>query len=140
MIMNIRDMLFAATVAALSTSAIASDIKLKIENVESDEGHLVIRTFDEAHADGFPLGEELREDRIKAEAGDIEFVIKALEAGTYAIGVYHDKDDSGALETNMLGAPREPVANTGEKAFLKPKFEPSSFELKDGEVEVTARF
>ncbi len=138
--MNIKIMVIAAAFAALSTSAIAGDIKLKIENVESDEGHLVIRTFDAERADGFPLGEELREDRIKAQTGDIEFVIDGLDAGTYAIGVYHDKDDSGALETNMVGAPKEPVANTGEKAFLKPKFEPSSFELEDGVVEVSASF
>ena len=138
--MNIKPMLVAASLAALSTSAIAGDIKLKIENIESDEGHLVIRTFDAARADGFPLGEELREDRIKAQAGNIEFVIKDLAAGTYAIGVYHDKDDSGALETNMVGAPQEPVANTGKKAFLKPKFEPSSFELQDDTVEVSAAF
>lgn len=140
MIMNIKNMVIAASFAALSTSAIAGDIKLKIENVGSDEGHLVIRTFDTAHADGFPTGEELREDRIKAQTGDMEFVIKGLDAGIYAIGVYHDKDDSGALETNMIGAPKEPVANTGEKAFLKPKFEPSSFELKDGVAEVSAKF
>lgn len=138
--MKIRSMFIAASLAALSTSAIADDIKLKIENIESDEGHLVIRTFDATRADGFPLGEELREDRIKAQPGDIEFVIQGLDEGIYAIGVYHDKDDSGALETNMVGAPQEPVANTGKKAFLKPKFDPSSFELKDGVVEVSAAF
>ncbi len=138
--MNIKSMLIAASFAVFSTSAIAGDIKLKIENIQSDEGHLVIRTFDAARADGFPLGDELREDRIKAQAGDMEFVIKGLDEGVYAIGIYHDKDDSGALEMNMVGAPREPVANTGKKAFLKPKFEPSSFELKDGAVEVTAAF
>ena len=138
--MNFKNTVIAATLAVLSTYAVAGEIKLKIENVESDEGHLVIRTFDAARADGFPLGEELREDRIKAQAGDIEFVIEGLDEGTYAIGVYHDKDDSGALETNMVGAPKEPVANTGQKAFLKPKFEPSSFELDGGAVEVSASF
>jgi uncharacterized protein (DUF2141 family) len=138
--MNIKNIVIAATAAALSSSAFAADIQLKMSNVASDEGHLVIRTFDAAHAEGFPTGEPLREDRIKALAGDVEFVISGVDAGTYAIGVYHDIDDSGELETNMIGAPKEPVANTGKKAILVPKFDPSSFEVTDGVVEVIAPF
>ena len=138
--MNIKNIVIAAAAAAISTSAVAGDIKLKMSNVESDEGHLVIRTFDAARAGDFPTGEPLREDRIKAQAGENEFVIAGVDAGTYAIGVYHDRDDSGELETNMIGAPLEPVANTGKKAILVPKFKPSSFEVSEGVVEVNAAF
>jgi uncharacterized protein (DUF2141 family) len=129
------------TTAAISTTAVAGDIKLTIKNIKNDQGHVVVRAFHESMAEGFPTGQSFREERIKAQAGEIVFELKSVPNGKWAIGVYHDLDDSGDLKTNFIGAPQEPVANTGEKVFLKPKFGPSSFDVSDAALaDVSAEF
>jgi uncharacterized protein (DUF2141 family) len=129
-----------AILMAFAGNAFSADVTLKMGNVGSTEGELEIRLFDEARADVFPLGDALLVERIPAKTGEVVHVFKDLPAGKYAIGVYQDLDNNGEIKTNVIGAPQEPVANTGKKAFLKPAFEPSSFQVVDANLEVTANF
>jgi uncharacterized protein (DUF2141 family) len=125
---------------ALSAPALAGDISLKMTNVKDDQGQLVIRLFNKMQAGSFPDGVAMREEKVAAAKGEVLHVIKDLPNHTYAIGVYQDVNNNGKLEMNFIGAPTEPVANTGKKVMLKPKFNDSSFDVADGVVEVVAEF
>jgi uncharacterized protein (DUF2141 family) len=139
--MKIKSLAAAVASYAIATSALAGDITLTIKNVKSEEGHVVVRAFHESMAPNFPMGFAFREERIPAQKGEMTFKLEGVPNGKWAIGVYQDLNDDGELNKNFAGAPKEPVANTGEKVFLMPKFGPSSFAVNDAAVaEVSAEF
>jgi uncharacterized protein (DUF2141 family) len=129
-----------AATALMSTTAIAGDVTLTVKNIKNDTGHVVVRVFHESQAADFPIGTPFREEKFKAVAGEYTHQLQALPKGTFAIGVFHDLDDNGELNKNFLGAPAEPVGNTGEKVFLIPKFDKSSFVITDENMDVVAEF
>lgn len=51
--------------------------------------------------------------------------IDDLDAGDYAIAIYHDVNNNGKLDTNILGIPKEPYAfsNNSGKKWKKPSFD-----------------
>ena len=59
-----------------------------------------------------------------------------LPPGRYAVAVYHDRDNSGKLETGAFGIPKEPVGFSNNPAFL---FGPPSFDAASIELDDTAR-
>jgi uncharacterized protein (DUF2141 family) len=55
--------------------------------------------------------------------------IKNLDPGTYAVAMYHDKNNNTRMDTNFLGIPKEgfgfslnPTIFTGPPSFRKVKF------------------
>ena len=139
--MKLKSLLVAATASAmLSAPAFAADINLTMTGVKNDKGQMVIRLFNKMQADLFPAGVAMREEKTAAAKGEVKFTLKDVPNGTYAIGVYHDQDSNGQLKKNFIGAPAEPVANTGKKVMLMPKFKDSSFELTDAGIDVVAQF
>jgi uncharacterized protein (DUF2141 family) len=54
-----------------------------------------------------------------------------LEAGTYAVAVFHDKNNNGLLDKNMLGIPveRYGFSNNARETFNAPSFKNASIDL-----------
>lgn len=54
-----------------------------------------------------------------------------LPSGTYAIAVFHDKNNNGVLDKNMLGMPveRYGFSNNARETFSAPSFKSASVEL-----------
>ena len=54
-----------------------------------------------------------------------------LESGTYAIAVFHDKNNNGLLDKNMLGIPTERYgfSNNARETFSAPSFKSAAVEL-----------
>ena len=139
--MKLKSVLAATTLlAVISAPVMAADINLKMTNVKSDDGQLVIRVFNDSQADAFPGGEPLREEKIPSSKGEVTYTLKDLPEGTYAIGVYQDQNSNNDLDKNFIGAPKEPTANTGKKVMLKPNFKDSSFAVSGDSVDVEAQF
>jgi uncharacterized protein (DUF2141 family) len=59
------------------------------------------------------------------------FVFRGVEAGKYAVSVYHDTSSNDRLDSNMFGAPREPWGTTGgERPKLRaPRFDEATITL-----------
>ncbi len=59
--------------------------------------------------------------------------IPNLESGTYAISFYHDANDSGKMEYNLVGYPKEVFGfSSGAKAVFKaPPYTDATFELTE---------
>lgn len=73
--------------------------------------------------------------------GKIVYIrVDDLPPGKYAIKAFHDVDDSGAMEFNIAGIPKEPYgfSNDATGFMGAPKFEDASFTVKKGKN--TTRF
>ena len=57
-----------------------------------------------------------------------------LAPGSYAVTVYHDKNNNQEFDKNWLGMPREAwgVSNNARPRLRAPRFEEASFELTAG--------
>ena len=56
-----------------------------------------------------------------------------MPPGHYAVTVYHDRDNSGKLETGAFGIPKEPVGFSNNPTFLfgPPFFDAAAIQLGD---------
>lgn len=75
----------------------------------------------------------LRKTVVIADAldGDLVRTEVELPMGEYAVFAFHDKDGNAALDTNVVGLPREPIAvslNKVEK-YRSPRYEDAVFTL-----------
>ena len=59
-----------------------------------------------------------------AQAGTTTVRINGVPAGTYALEVFHDDDDSGRMEFSLLGVPKKGMGFSGTKL---PLFGPPDF-------------
>lgn len=105
-------------------------LKVMVKNIKSAKGAIYIAVYDNA--------EDYMENRfaeaiapVEAE-GELEAELK-VPFGKYAVTIFHDKDDSGELNTNFLGIPKEPYgfSNNPKSSFGPPSFEQSLFTFSE---------
>lgn len=127
-------MAFAMASAALwlADRAAAADLTVEVGNIKTKSGNILIAVYDKADrflADGgMKVGMKL-----KASAGGVSHTFKGLDAGTYAVSVFHDVDSDGELNKNFMGIPQEPygMSRGAVGRFGPPKFTDAAFELPD---------
>lgn len=73
--------------------------------------------------------------------GSIELKISDLAPGFYAVSCFHDLNDNGKLDKNLVGIPSEPYgfSNNARPKFRAPKWEEAKFEIKSGENHIAIR-
>ncbi|MBX2890903.1 MAG: DUF2141 domain-containing protein [Saprospiraceae bacterium] len=73
--------------------------------------------------------------------GLIELEIPDLAPGFYAVSCFHDLNDNGKLDKNLVGIPSEPYgfSNNARPKFRAPKWEEAKFEIKSGENRIAIR-
>ena len=103
----------ALALAALPLAARSAELDLKVENVKPG-GDLMIAVYGSA-ADYRKAAVK----EIKVSAGDNPASVHiALDAGDYAIALYHDRNGNGKLDSNLLGVPTEPYGFSGDARNL----------------------
>ena len=118
---------------AFSTSyqAGSSDIKLIINEIQTDTGTIRVLVFNQA--DGFPEEPKKAFKALSIPVKNLkaETVIKGLPAGNYAISVFHDENDDGELKKNIVGIPIENYgfSNNPSVIFSAPSFNKCSFRV-----------
>ena len=100
---------------------LVSTITLMIEGVDDPVGEIRIAIFD---SENRYLENPSLADVVPASQTKIEWQIKNLAYGQYAIAVYHDKNKNGELDTNMLGIPLE---DYGFSNNARGRFGPASW-------------
>jgi uncharacterized protein (DUF2141 family) len=113
-------------------------IRVEIDGLRNDKGQVLCAIY--LSADGFPK----RADKALAHANSpishahavCEF--PDLNAGTYAISLFHDENSNGKLDTNFMGIPREGVgaSNNAKGHFGPPKFDAAAFRFSGGRLEL----
>lgn len=106
-------------------------ITLSVENIRVGSGTLWIGVY-ESQADFLDRDRARLVYHKVTRLGTEQVYIDGLVAGkTYALGIFHDENDNGELDTNLLGLPSEPWALSRPLRSLlrKPRFEEMSFVL-----------
>jgi uncharacterized protein (DUF2141 family) len=112
----------------LAAPAQAATLVIHAEGVGSAPGMVYAgicdRSFDEATC---PY-----RDRMAARPGRVEFRVRNVRPGRYAIAVFHDTNGNGKLDRNVIGLPQEPYGfsnDVGRRGF--PSFEGALVTVQD---------
>lgn len=127
-----------AVVSLLSAaSASAADLTVRIDGVRNPVGQLMLSLVD-SPAGWDNQARPVAGRRVAADAGTIELVFPDLVAGDYALMVFHDENDNGKLDSNLIGMPVEGYGfSNNPRVMRKPTWEESRFTLaEDGQVVV----
>ena len=130
----------AALAGTVWTGALAAELTIDVHGVRSGDGRVYLAVHGQATKDTFPSGEALVEGlRAPAKAGTMRFVVADLAPGRYALSAFHDENDNGELDTNLLGIPSEGYGfgNDASAAFGPPSFEAAAVDV-DAASGVTA--
>lgn len=110
-------------------------LTLEFEATEHNKGSILCGLYDSA--------ENHMEDDMTFRAGSEKFkgskaklVMKDLPQGFYSFSYYHDVNENGKLDTNLVGIPKEPYGfSNGEKGrFGPPSFEDSKFKIQNDTI------
>ena len=118
----------------------SAELKLTVDNIQSDEGTIRVAFYNEKNKDNFPSGDgriiftvngkEQYGLEKPAKVGAVKFTVN-LPAGKYAVAVYHDiNGDKKLNKVPLVGLPIEPY---GFSQDARGAFGPASFE----EAEIT---
>ncbi|KQT42944.1 hypothetical protein ASG43_15450 [Aureimonas sp. Leaf454] len=126
------------TLAALAVStgiASAGDLSLSIDGLRNRQGNVSICLF--LRQGRFPdcadPSSTVRRT-VPAKAAGTPILFRDLPPGTYAVTVLHDEDADGALDSNLLGIPREGIGITNNRLprFSAPTYADAAFDLPAG--------
>ena len=125
----------------ISAPAWSAELTIKVTNIKH-EGVLYAAVYDDKEVFESDKGDNSKQRPgivaglvEKVTLGEAEGTIE-LEAGTYSIGFFIDKNDNEKLDTNFLGVPKEQFgfSNDAMGRFGPPSFEAASFTLHEEKV------
>ena len=132
--------------AGLSAAALAQTscpgIHLNILNIRNSTGTVACALFESP--DGFPIeflhyATNIMVIKIRDAQARCDFL--DIPPGTYALGVVHDENMNGKLDTKWLGIPKEGYGFSNDaKAFLSaPSFSAAGFRYDGQDMGLTIR-
>ena len=110
-------------------------LTVTIENIKSVEGKMFVAVYNKE--DKFLKTPYLGKiSKIEGKSCTVTF--EGLAVGTYAVSVYHDKNNNDKLDTNFLGIPKEDYgcSNNAKGIMSAPKWEDAKFSLKSNKTVV----
>ena len=118
----------------LAAPATAADLTIEVNGIRSGDGRLFVAVHAPETKDTFPAGAGMVAGfEQRARTGAIRFVLRDLPPGRYAVNAFHDENDNGELDANLLGIPSEGYgfANDPPSTFGPPDFEAAAVTLDD---------
>jgi len=121
-----------AAALTVSNSTKAADLVVEVGGVRDAAGKVMVALHAPRDGVSFPdiAGAVAAQWRI-AEPGMLRFAFPGLKPGRYAVAVYHDENDNGELDANILGMPTEGFGFSNDaKGFAgPPDFEAAAVEV-----------
>lgn len=120
--------------------ATAADLTVNVQNVEKAQGKVMIALFSADQAAIFPnKGAPMGGIQIQVQSTQVSGVFKDLKPGKYALAVYHDENDNGKNDTNLIGIPKEPFgfSNDAQANFGPPKFADAAITVGNAPTTIT---
>ena len=100
---------------------------LTVSDIRKQRGNLSIGLY--GSEKGYTTGKRVAGAQVPVSTESVMGQFSDIPAGTYAIRLYHDIDDSGDMNTNAFGIPSEPYAfsnnargTMGPASWEKAKF------------------
>lgn len=105
--MKLNQLLIAGGLLAATLPVIAGTLTVEFSIPAGAEGKIFAGLYDTAEK--FPKqGSEKMGQMAEAKGNKVTLVFNDLAAGRYAISAYLDRNGNQALDTNILGVPKEP--------------------------------
>ncbi|WP_438712555.1 DUF2141 domain-containing protein [Aquimarina muelleri] len=104
-------------------------LTVTISNIESNEGTIQVGLYNSKSSF---LNIPYTSTSIQAKKGSLQIAFKNVPKGTYAVSLYHDKDNNKKLNT-FFKIPTEPygVSNNAKGKFGPPNWEEAKFSILD---------
>ncbi len=121
----------------ISTYAFAGDtggtLKVAVRGFENTAGQINVALFAEEN-DFVNRDRMFRGVRVKPEGDESQAVFSDLPAGDYVIAVFHDENENGKLDKNLVGLPKEAYgfSNDARGIFGPPSFSDAKVVLTNG--------
>lgn len=118
-------------------------LEVAVSHLASDEGVLVVALLDSPAQ--YEAGDSsFRSERaVPIHGGKARVVLSRVPYGTYAVKVFHDENSNGALDTNLVGFPKEGFgfSNDAMGRFGPPRFDEAAFRVDAPRhrIEITIR-
>lgn len=82
----------------------------------------------------------VRSDTAKPDARSAVCVFERVPEGTYGISAFHDENNNGKLDTNLVGYPLEDycASNNERNTFSAPDFDGAKFAYRGGQRRLAA--
>lgn len=125
----------------IGSSAAWADVLFEIHGLQSKEGHILLALYEAADESSWQ-DEPLQTAAISAatqtgEAGTLRYRVKGIDAGQYAVRLFHDENNNQKLDSAANGIPLESFAFSGTGPFTGiPAIEQAAFTVKSGEAVV----
>jgi uncharacterized protein (DUF2141 family) len=132
----------ATTVLALVAAAQAADLSVDVAGVRDTNGKVMVALHIPTEGASFPdMAGAVAAQWRNAEPGIMRFVFSGLKPGRYAVAVYHDENNNGELDANLMGIPTEGYGFSQEAkgTMGPPTFEAAAVDLAgEGALATTA--
>ncbi len=106
----------------------SSNLTVNIAGLKSQKGKICFSLFDSNK--GFPGDKKkaLEAKCVKIKDTSVPFNLGSVKAGSYAVAMFHDVNDDGTLNRNVLGIPTEGFGFSGNPRVITgpPKFNESA--------------
>lgn len=112
-----------------------SAFQIKIDNLRSSEGYIRIALFD--NPDDFPKeGKEYRLYIFPVHGLSADFRLIDIAANDYALAIFHDENEDGICNKNVLGIPLEGYgfSNNIFHRFRAPSFEEAQINVSNSDT------
>ena len=109
-------------------AGIDGDLIITVDGLKRHQGQICFSVF--VRSKGFPSNKDssLQAGCVKVTEASVKLNFKDLEAGNYAVAVFHDTNNDGALNRNLIGIPTEGFGFTNNPTIRTgpPKFNDSA--------------
>lgn len=134
---TIGSLALAILLPAAGVAADDADVVVEVREIQGDDGSILCAL----HTEDSWLDVDQAVRRVEAESrGDTTAtcVFESVPPGTYGAAAFHDRDDDGELDSNLIGIPSEPVcvSNGPSDGFGMPSFDGAKFNQTDADSEV----
>lgn len=128
---SIRSYCLAGLLVAGAMPAPADDLSITISAIPGAAGEVFWTLFDNAAAYASGDG-ALLSARQRVDGDSVRFTVHDLKPGRYAVKIFHDENGNGALDTNVIGIPKEGYgfSNNGGR-FGQPSFDDAAVAVDD---------
>lgn len=119
-------------------TAIKGNITVIVTHIRNTDGQICFCLY--KTSEGFPHPEKASVIAfVKISSTTSTYTFTNIDAGTYAISVYHDENNDKTLNTNFLGIPKEGVgvSNNAKGHFGPPKYDDAKFNFNQAEQIIT---
>lgn len=108
------------------------DLTVTVTNIQNAKGKVSFGLF--RKQDSFPIkGKQFKGVFIETTKSKTKYTFQNLEKDSYAVAVYHDENNNGILDKNLVGAPTESYgfSRNARATFSAPSFEDAKIDLKE---------